>query len=482
MNNTKIAHATTNISFYDVIDKQASIKNAKLKLTDYKIKWLKKHKSGGVTSTTFDVFFALLSCVAPTMEDMKKNQPKVYEKAWKEGKFFAFVYNDTLATKINNLKEDCFKVCRLSTKTIYNHIKRLIEAGVITEKLNYNKRGQKGYDNPLPGDLNPKGRGKIQLFFDPKVLKLKPQFAAASAPNTKSLPQYTTSCFQKNKELETIIDNDQAVDKVAFANAHNVSDHVINEEQGRKKPVISYSANRQFDRKKDYLAYQLFELCRSGIYAGKKFNATLENNALGCIDEHLENIKQLVQAFKADKIKSFQLRVAYKNATELGKERMLRSYLAKLPENTTCAVEILGHAIVKQANHAKKHGYIHRLGYPVDFLNSNNFHQAIEYSFNDWKKINNRFFVKNQRYSAYCDIVKKIYGAYSSCMNQSFESVSLAYRNSLVHFQKLQRALSCTTDLTSSNKKSLRDLFLQKFNALFKHLSKEDKQRIIKTL
>lgn len=59
-------------SFYDAIDKQATYKAGKDMMQVFQTKWKQKHKNGGITANTIDLFFAIIRSVAPTMEDIKK--------------------------------------------------------------------------------------------------------------------------------------------------------------------------------------------------------------------------------------------------------------------------------------------------------------------------------------------------------------------------------------------------------------------------
>ncbi len=464
----------TNVSIFDQIDKFSTIKFAKEKMVAFQTEWRAKHKSGGITSSTFDVFHAILQCIAPTMEDIRYKQPILFQEACQTGKLFAFVYLDTLATKINSLQDSAMSCMRLSKKTVYNQIKRLVEAGIIVEKNNYTCTG---HQNPTKEDKNAKGRGKIQLYFDPKILKMKPMPSPSLAPNKQLLLQYSSSIL-KDKEQKQIIDNAPVVDNAVSAIADDVFLNVRSEGQGRK--IAPTMQEIELKNKKDFAAWQQLNLCRSELFAMREMNATLEQKTFEIIKEHISLIEKEIQGYRAQKIKTYCDREAYKNSKF--QTSMLKKYCEKLPGVERSAIEIFSHAVQKQAKHAKLNGYAHRIGCPPDFLLSPNFLKAIGYSVQDWKKIQDNYFVKNQRFGAYCSELGTIGRLYTSLLEVAHESISFAYSQAAIAYQNFKAKLHQNTALTDSNKSALEKIFKGKLEPVFRNLSNQDKSKILDSI
>lgn len=451
----------TNISLFDQINKFETIKSAKEKLAEFQTTWREKHRNGGITSSTFDVLHALLLCVAPTMDDIRKKQPEVFAESCRTGKFFAFIYLDTIATKINSLQDSLLASMRLSKKTIYNQIKRLIEAGVISEKNNYNRTGNQ---NPQKDDKNKLGRGKIQLVFSTKILKFHNFSPPILPPNKQSLPQYSSSTILKNKELESKIDNAPPCGKVVSAIADESFLNVKNEGQGRK--ILEQNQKFEAKNKKDFSAWQLLNLCRSELFKMREMNNALEKQTLEIIKDLLASIEKEVQKYKSQKIKTFCDRETYKKSKL--QVSMLKKYCEKLPNIERAAIEIFSHAVQKQSKHAKNNGYLHRIGNPPDFLLSPNFQKAINYSVQDWIKIQDNYFVKNQRFGAYCIELGTIGKIYTGVLDAAQDSIGFAYSQAITAYRNFKTRLSENQTLTESNKKALEDIFIGKFKPMFK--------------
>ena len=75
----------TNVDFFSLIDKRSTIKNVLSRLDVFQNNWLSTHKRGGVTANTYDVFHALLSCLAPTMSDIQTKQQDLFLKSCEIG-------------------------------------------------------------------------------------------------------------------------------------------------------------------------------------------------------------------------------------------------------------------------------------------------------------------------------------------------------------------------------------------------------------
>lgn len=467
---------STSISIFDQISKFDTVKFAKEKMSAFQKLWREKHKSGGITSSTIDVFHAILQCVAPTMEDIRIKQPELFQESCKEGKLFAFVYLNTLATKVNSLQDEALSSMRLSKKTVFNQIKRLIEAGILIDKKNYLSTG---HQNPTKDDQNTKGRGKIQLFLSPEILKIKAAPSPSLAPNKQLLPQYSSLTILKDKEQKTIIDNPPTVEKVVSPIGDDVFFNVRNEGQGRKiQPTMQ---EVELKNKKDFAAWQQLELCRAELFRMKEMNETMSKAVLDIIKNHIVLIEKEVQAYRAQKIKTFCERETYQNSKF--QTSMLKKYCEKsLPDVERSAIEIFSHAVQKQAKHAKLNGYAHRIGCPPDFLLSPNFQKAISYSVQDWKKIQSNYFIKNQRFGAYCNELGTIGRLYTGLLQVAHESISFAYSQAVIAYQNFKAKLHQNTALTDSNKSALERIFKGKLEPVFRNLSNQDKSKIIYSL
>ncbi len=464
----------TNISLYNQIDKFSTAKVAKEKMSEFKTSWLEKHKSGGITSSTLDVFYAFLDCIAPTMEDVRKKQPQVFQESCSTGNFFAFVHLNTLATKVNSLQDESLASMRLKRKTIHNQIKRLMQAGIITDKKNYRSTGK---HNPIPDELDPKGRGKIQLYINKDILKFKAIPSPSLPLPEQSLPLYGKTIvlpILKSKELKLIIDNAPTVDNAVSAIADDVSFDIRGKEQGRK--IAPTMQDFEAKNKKDFLAWQQLNLCRSELFAMREMNATLEQKTIEIIKQRITLIEKEVQCYKSQKIKTFCEREKYKNSKY--QVSMLNKYCEKLPNTERAAVEIFSHAVQKQAKNAKNNGYFHRIGCPPDFLLSENFTKAINYSMSDWIKIQDKYFIKNQRFSEYCNELGVIGRLYTTVLDVAHESIAFAYSQTAVAYQNFKARLSQNTALTDSNKKALENIFVGKFKPMFQGLNTEQRNKI----
>ena len=515
--------ALTKVQFFDVLDKKATRKNAEKTCDTYQTGYKQKkgHNRGGIVSSTYDTLHAIISCIEPTMENVRLKQPQLFNKSLIEGSFFVFVYRDTLVSKINGGGKA--RTSRLTKETVANQIKRLIEAGVILEKRNYNIRKEYLLDkygrpvldkkgnkkrikvNPLPSDLNPKGRGKIQLFINPKILQFKPQFEAKINTLKKSFHQYRTSPLYKNKSyLEYIINNAQAVNKEKVsAKADAKFNHVINEEQDCKIDEKSKLSKCQFDRKKqesedskrriekqlhsgrvpaatqtekDYINGQMVDLFCHYFYPDKLLTIADQEKAKRVVQKSIEQLEQDVRNFKSKQIRRYKRRAAYKNAKADVQSWMLTKFQKKLPNTYRGAIEILAFAIRKQAIHAKKNGYFHEVRKPGDFMLSYKFSRATQYSITDWEKSNSKH--SNKIHDAYCQFQKSISKTHSNILKESFKNHGYAYTLSVEAYYKFYKQLMRSNILSESHKKALDQMFKDKLSPLFRNIPLKNKIKL----
>lgn len=482
----KIVHSAK-INFFNLINKKETAKAYKIKLAAWQTKRKNEGKRGGTTANTHDVFYALLSCIAPTMADIQENQPDVCLQAIEQEQFFAFVYNKTIKTKINNLKN--LEVLQIHEKTVYNHIKVLLSAGILTKKLNYNKIGdnprERGYSNPKPEDLNPAGRGKLQLFFSKDILKINPGAQDQISILKKSLLLYRVNplqldsiVFNKTIKSKSIVDNAKQCVKVVLTTVKATIFAKEGKEQERKISKQIQICGPVSSSKKDFFTGQLFQLLSTEIYNNQHFNQSIQTTSKSILDKHLEHISIQVQAYRSEKIKSFSNQDSFVNATSRQQMNKLKGYTKHLPDVNRAAIEVLANAIQKQARHAIKYKYISKIGFPPDFLISKNFIKALDYSLTDWRRINTKFFAKNIKFSSYCDELQKIGLKYTSILQHSSQSIAYAYQLSLDAFKALTIRLEKNKNLTPSNKKTLLDTFKYKLGPIFNQLSKASKFQI----
>lgn len=472
-----------NVSFFDVIDKNLTIKLAKEKMCEFQKTWRKTHKSGGVVANTFDVFHALLTCIPPTMDDMRSNQPDVFLDSCRSGTFFAFIYRNTITSKMNNLKDACFANMRVSKETVYNQVNRLLEIGVLVEKKNYKIRretvkGKSNLVNPLPSDLSPKGQGKIQLYFNPEVLKFKPQYQALFGRIKETLQQYRVNSLFLKALLKSTLNRANIVDKKikASANAELNLVNVKNKEQERILQQQYQIPRREFFRKKEFFAFQIYENMRQSLYDAKHFHKAIENSSLELIQERLELIENDVRAYRVQKIKTYKERDKYKKAKLRTKDWMLDKYKQKLPKSTESAIEILVFAIQKQVKNCANKKY--SIATPPTYLTSINFEKALAYSFSDWVKIQDGYFKKNKAYGAYCEELGKIGRIHLKVLDFAYENIHYAYAQARQAYRNFARNIKSNTSLTSSSKERLKQIFGDKVAPIFKNLSAQDKHRI----
>lgn len=498
--------ALTKISIFDVIDKNSTIKAIKKMCVAYQVKrkQQKGHNKGGVVSSTYDLIHALIACIAPTKEDLKRKQPKLFNKWLLEGETFVFVYRGTLATKINNNGK--YREIQISKETVSNQIKRLLEIGILTKKNNYNVRKEgKALVNPLPRDLNPKGRGKIQLFFNPSIIKFKPKFEALKANLNKTFLQYTTSCLSnKGTYIEYIINNAQTVNKEKVsAKADAKSNYVMNEEQDCKIAGKSKLSKCQFDRKisevedskrriekqlhsgrvpastqteKDYINGQMVELFCHYFYPNRLLSLADQDKAKKVVQQTIDQLEQDVRNFKSKQIQRYEQRAAYKNAKTEVQSWMLTKFQKKLPNAYRGAIEILSFAIRKQAIHAKRNDYLSTVGKPGNFMLSYKFSRAIHYSIIDWEKSNSKH--SNKIHDAYCKFQKAISKTHSNILKESFKNHGYAYTLSVEAYHKFYKQLMRSNILSESHKKALDQMFKDKLSPLFRNIPLKNKIKL----
>ncbi|BDS10945.1 hypothetical protein [Aureispira anguillae] len=497
----EVKNSSLSPSFYEMIDKKATQKAGKDMMAAYQAKRKKAGKRGGVTPYTFDLFHAIIRSVAPTMENLKKHQDGLYEECRMHGEYCCFTTIPSLITLLNDTAKH--RVLSPNKKTVYNQIKKLMDIGIITEKVNHVHTGLR---NPYPDEQSPKGRGKIQLWISPQVLCIKPCYEGSGASDTPSffdvkgetLPQYEqSSLLYKDKELESIINSPLVVDKAALAVAKlkpsNIQDGgqgsklmpvdspkiaVLNaqksgEGQGSKStPTDSPKITPRKASKKEHVCAKLWDLMRYNLYQNQVYNEQTNTDCKLMLGELLDLAAEHVTAYRQAKIQSFRENPAYLASRQ--QTKLLKNFAAGLPHEERSAIEIVSHAIIKQQKHADKYGY--PLYYPVDYLSSTAAVKALNYSMDDWDRIQANYFDKNKTAKAYFQQVQWINKRYSNAIEQmEQEGAKVVYKDIAQHYNHWYQSLKDNPYLNEDKMKALGDLFIQKFKPLLndEHLQRQ---------
>ena len=461
-------------SFFDVIDKEATRKAFLKKLADYQ-KEKYKNKRGGFTAITIDIMYAIMRAIPYTMEDIKIHQEGLFAECVEHGEYFCFTTSESLATMANNTQE--YKQLRCTARTVRNHIVKLIDAGIITEKVNFSRteRINGNYRNPYPSEQNSAGRGKYQLWISPEVLCLKPQFAGSAASDstpffahnqqTFPLDRTTGSLPIKEKELKSITNTVKPVNKAASAVAELNPSNIGGKEQGSKpKPAPKPKNAPKTFSKKHFQLHKLWQLAKFELWPDLTINETAADTCKIAISEFLAMAQDYVEAYRKQKIQAFCQNPAY-----LASKRpnaMLKRFAVNLPDVNRAAIEIISHAFWKQKKHASKKGY--SLYYPVDYFESAAMAQAYEYSLQDWRRIQENYFNKNKASKAYFEQIRWINGRYSAAMEQiTTIGAAKAHENSAILYKDWINQLNANIYLNENKINILKGFFISKFKTLF---------------
>lgn len=458
-------------SFYKAIDKDATIKAAKDMMQAFQAKWRQKKKTGGVNANTFDLFFAVLRCIPPTMEDMKVNQPWLFDDCTEHGEYFCFTTINHLVKMMNNLHEHRgLSVCK---KTIFNQIKRLMDIGIITDKVNYIATGNR---NPFSHEQDPKGRGRIQLWINSSILKLNASYMDSVEENNpsffadleKDLPLIEQSSLTiNNKELKSIDNTSPTVDKAALPVGKLKTLSNQGKEQGNKsKTAKSPNFAPENLSKKDFQVRKIWDLFRFNLYDNYQFNEQTRIDSEEMIQQLLLMAGTHIEAYRKGRIKEFTANPAYLAAKNQAKS--LKKFTSTLPSVERSSIEILSHAIVKQRKHAEKYNYLHELYYPVQYLSSPAALKALNYSIEDWSRIQENYFYKNKASRAYFEQVLWMNQKFSNTLEQlQSNGYQRTYSDLMTQYKKRVQELQQCPYLDEQQLKKLNNQFIHKFKPLF---------------
>lgn len=503
------------IPFFELFDKKnASKKATALFLEPYQANWKKKkgHNRGGIVSSTYDVMHAILGCLAPTMEDLKKNQVELYAQTVLSDEYFVFISKGTLSAKINGGKK--YKFTRLSNRTILNQIKRLLETGFLIKKVNYSIRlddTTKQLTNPYPENKNDNGSGRIQLFINPKVFevqrKFKAKFEELKAYYRNTFPTDSSLPFLNTKLNKEKIDSEADCGKVALSTDNNTGQQKNNEQVGQlvqknkkiapqfkqlppKKQEFPPSTGKRLmklserwkKRHIDQHKEELLKLCCHLFFPDRQFTKSILDNTRAAIADKIELVEEHVREYRKKEVDSYAQRPVYQNAKPKKQAWMLKNYREKLPSLLLSPLEILTNALQTQYNHAHKNGYyqkIQRRGNdPVQFLSSSNFEHAIACTIGVWTKQNQNFFANNKSYKAYLDERKKITGVYRSILLETFENgLTSGFVYAVRLFKSFEQKV-VNSELSDSFKKSLITALTERIKPLYAKIPAKDKAHL----
>ncbi len=462
-----------------MIDKKATYQAGKDMMEQYHKNRQKGDKR--ITAYTYDLFYAIIRSVAPTMEDIKKHQRELYEQCRANDYYFCFTTTKSLQTMLNDTQHHAALTPK--DKTVYNQIQLLLSIGILTQKENYIQTGRR---NPFPCEKKTSGRssgrGKIQLWINSKVLCIKEKYQGSAVSDDasffevigKSLPQIrTSSLLNRDKELESITNTPSNVDKAALPVGKLKPTNIQNKgRENKSKPVAFPNFPPQNWSKKQFSSFKLWELMRYNLYQNRVFNEQTNTECQLLLESLLDRAAQHVQAYRKTKIQSFEKNPAYLVAKN--QPRMLKNFAARLPNVERSAVEIVAHAIIKQEKHAKKKGYA--LWYPVNYLSSTAAQKAFGYSVDDWDRIQANYFDKNRSSKAYFEQVQWINSHYSKMLEllQS-DGAKRVYELTNQAYWKWYQGIKRDPNLSESKIKELTNLFIQKFKPLLndEHLQRQ---------
>lgn len=452
-------------SFYDLIDKEETFAEGKHLMHQFKKNW--KAANGGITSTTFDVFFAIVRSIAPTMEDIKKHQEGLFEECRIHNEYFCFTTLPSIAKIMNNLHN--YSELQVCNKTVYNQIQRLMDIGIITKKVNFKCSGKR---NPYPGEEDPRGRGKIQLWISPNVLKFKKFDSSESSiflgSNKNFLQQYEQSSLQDISKEQKLIDNTlEPVEKAASAIAESNLSDISGKEQGSKEspPPFPNISQKNFTEK-DFVLEQIWRLAQYNLWDGYNFNFQTVATSKQIISKMLDTAQDEVSEYRKKRIIEFKQNPSYQVSSN--QDKLLKKFASTLPLPEQAAIEIVSHAILKQRKYSEKHGSLDQIFYPVDYFTSKSAVTALQYSIQDWHSITEKYFSKNKNSEAYFEQVGWIMNRYSTTLREIFkDGKQNAYNNLMRKYQEWTQGLSINIYLTPELITRLKTDFTNKLKPLF---------------
>lgn len=418
------------LSIYDLLDRNATLEKAYDLMEIYQRKWLRTHKRGGMVASVHDVLQAIISIMPRTMEDMKKEQPNVFGLAVYSQEFFCFTNNEYLASMVN--RQAARPILQISGRTVRNCIKKLLEAKILTQKVNFVHTG-KNYPEPMHED--PTGRGYFKLVLNKNLLvwgETTEEVVGEAAQSDNLGSPINTDTLPSFPQMYSILDNKDTlkqyktpagiVDKASAIAELNSSANGYTE-QGSKLNLPTVPNNLPINfapkvfiptkttDKEEFFAQQLFEQARVALWGGKNFNTIQEVQAIDFLRSHLRLTRDFVQHFRKQKIDQFKDSAYYKGLAKNPKHQwkiLNEWFVSKLPKTELSAVRIVAEAIQKQRENGLKRGYLDKLYAPQFYFISDNWNKALDYSKDDFMKLYTQFSAKNRSLSYYQTVMEHI--------------------------------------------------------------------------
>jgi hypothetical protein len=479
-------------SIYDLLDRNQTLEKAYDRMEAYQHQWLQQHKRGGMVASVYDVLQAILSLMPKTMEEIRQEQPKVFEDAIEQQHFFCFTNNVYLAKMLN--KQQARPVLQGKGRTVRRAIQKLLDAKVLLHKVNFIHTG---IYNPKPFEQCPDGRGKFKLIFNPALLiwgKTTAE-AIAGAPksdtprpsdfpitrtscpqsiilvNTELKEQYTKTHHEMMDKVSTKADDKLLINQGTVQEGKPKSPPKPNLESGKSAQKVFIPTN--LENKAEFFAQQLFEQARVALWQGKIFNQQQSQHAVELIGSHFRQIQTDLEQFRAQKIQQFVQSSYYQGLSNNPKhqKRILNNWFSKkLPQVATAALQIMSEAIQKQRENGLKHHYLEHLFAPGQYFSSPYWLKALEYSKKDWNTIQTKYSDKNSSLVYYQLVMEHIHQSQSKIVEALRDGTSPQFARSTTEqaWKKLQLLLQkAPPEVSTAQRTKLQQKFNDRIKPLF---------------
>jgi hypothetical protein len=477
-------------NFYHLINTAQSIQRCKDLMEQFQQQYNsnkpKKLHRRVISSSLHDTVWAILRILPATMEDMKVNQPKVYQEAVETGKFFVFTNSVGLSNKMNDLHNN--KELALCPRQIRNIIKRLMEIGIITEKVNYN-RIPLSEGNPLPSDKNPNGRGQYQLFINPEVLEfgysleeLQQNLQDAGEAQTDTQNQdlkesFPLDCSAIDFNTELILNeypNGGVDSNVSPNGAATLSDQKTTTGQGLQDSTEkSKNKSRNFLKfsptldNLDYFAQVLWKQAKESLYGGYEHNAYMQQQAIETLKAQLKNCAAWMQVYRSEHIERYCASATYNSYNPKKQVGKLRAFASHLPQVERGAVELISRAIQKQKDHCIKKQY--EAAAPHYYFAAKGFEKALFYAQTDFRKLHKTYYLNNAKLTTKAEILGTINNAWWQIHTTYKQGNHLSAMEILSEQQTaLKKQLKAATILDDQAKQKLFFEFQERCYSIFK--------------
>lgn len=476
---TKYHHFT----IYDLLDRPKTVKEAENLMEIFQRNWRRTKKRGGMVSSHYDVMQAILSLMPKTMEEMKKEQRSVFDWSIANNEFFCFTNNAYIAKMVNG---------DISSRTVARAIEKLIEAKIITKKVNYLHTGK---DNPTPVEEHPRGRGKFKLVINNDILVWGKVEAELNFGEAKSDSDFSTAeahsplrTLTTCPQMYSILDNKDKlkqcntptanVDKVSPNGDAKKNNIVFSEQRSKQNPFVQANSEApkngfsskvfipsDLSNKEEFFARHLFEQARVALWNGANFNQAIVEQSVDLMLSHLRLTKDYVQLYRKKRIEEFKDSAYYKSFKNNPKHqwKLLNTWFSnKLPDVELSAVRILSEAIQKQRENAIKRDYLDRIYKPQYYFVSDKWEIAMNYSKEDFLKIYTKYGPENLSLSYYQMVMEHINKAHTAILQALKDGTTEQYAMNVCseHWKKLRVMIAKAPSMVSQEQ---RDKLIRKF-------------------